>query len=161
MNLKYIAFDNKNIPFCSDLASSPFFKKVVKKAICQNGVQDCRISPNSLLLTIQGSCVTIDKDTSFKTIYELLSKSQASNLSLQRINSTSTKYNINPNKISDLCKKLWNNAAFRPFEKNVLYCFIMGSYLDKQDKWLRNLVPHPMCFACENSWHGKTHGSKK
>ena len=28
----------------------------------------------------------------------------------------------------------------------------MGSIIDKQEKWLRNLVPHPICFQCEEEF---------
>ena len=28
----------------------------------------------------------------------------------------------------------------------------MGTIIDQQEKWLRNLVPHPICFQCDEEF---------
>ena len=33
----------------------------------------------------------------------------------------------------------------------------MHSYLDKEEKWLKNLVPHPLCFYCETEFETWNH----
>ena len=33
----------------------------------------------------------------------------------------------------------------------------MNAYLEKQEKWLKNLVPHPLCFACEETFETWNH----
>ena len=33
----------------------------------------------------------------------------------------------------------------------------MNSYLDKQEKWLKDLVPHPLCFECGESFETFNH----
>ena len=33
----------------------------------------------------------------------------------------------------------------------------MNAYPDKQEKWLQNPVPHPLCFACENEFESWQH----
>ena len=37
----------------------------------------------------------------------------------------------------------------------------MNVYPDKQEKWLKNLVLHPLCFACENEFESWQCGCKK
>ena len=45
---------------------------------------------------------------------------------------------------------------FASFPKKIIfivfYVFFMGSIIDKQEKWLRNLVPHPICFQCDEEF---------
>ena len=33
----------------------------------------------------------------------------------------------------------------------------MGSIQDKQEKWLKNLVPHPICFQCDEHFETFEH----
>ena len=33
----------------------------------------------------------------------------------------------------------------------------MDAYLTKQDKWLKNLVPHPLCFGCATEFETWDH----
>ena len=47
---------------------------------------------------------------------------------------------------------LWNMKSLLAFQKNIIYCFLMGSIIDKEEKWLRNLVPHPICFQCDEEF---------
>ena len=60
-------------------------------------------------------------------------------------------------------------GIFASFPKNITYRFLMESIIDKQEKWLRNLVPHPICFlamknlnrfimTANRSWTAKTRG---
>ena len=58
--------------------------------------------------------------------------------------------------IFDFITRIWKNRTLKSFDKNILYNFLMNAYLDKQGKWLKNLTPHPLCFASEKSfetWH--------
>ena len=50
--------------------------------------------------------------------------------------------------------------------KKQYYCFLMGSIIEIQEKWLRNLAPHLICFQCDEefqslitcSWTAKNAG---
>ena len=33
----------------------------------------------------------------------------------------------------------------------------MGCYLDKEQKWLKDLVPHPSCFQCGDAFETFNH----
>ena len=46
-------------------------------------------------------------------------------------------------------QKLWKLESLLAFQKNIIYYLLMGSIIDKPEKWLRNLVPHPICFQCD------------
>ena len=43
-------------------------------------------------------------------------------------------------------------GIFASLPKKHYFCFLMGSIIDKQEKWLRNLVPHPICFQCDEEF---------
>ena len=64
---------------------------------------------------------------------------------------------VSPNTITSFLKTLWKNQKLMSFDKNHLYLFLMNSYLNKQDKWLKNLVPHPICFGCETEFETWEH----
>ena len=67
------------------------------------------------------------------------------------------KLHMSPNIIFEYLAKLWKNRRLNSFDKNILYNFLMNAYLDKQEKWLKNLVPHPLCFACEEKFETWNH----
>ena len=67
------------------------------------------------------------------------------------------KISVDPNLKASRCKTLWRIKSLRSFDKNIIYCFLMNSYLDKQDKWLKNLVLHPLCFQCTNEFESFDH----
>ena len=46
---------------------------------------------------------------------------------------------------------LWNLESLLAFQKDI-NCFLMGSIIDKHGKRLKNLVPHPICFRCDEEF---------
>ena len=59
------------------------------------------------------------------------------------------KLDIKRRKLYTLRSKVMKPGTFASFPKNVIYCFLMGSIIDKLEKWLRNLVPRPIRFQCD------------
>ena len=86
--------------------------------------------------------------TTFKVIYKFLIESIIAIPCFKIINMSAMKLKISPNIIMDFLKKLWKNRRLKSFDKNILYNFLMNSYLEKQEKRLKNLVPRPLCFSC-------------
>ena len=101
--------------------------------------------------------LSINVDTKSKEVYDFLNSSLINLSCIPRIAKTVYWQNIDTN-IPDLyVRKLWNNRQLQSFDKNYIYLFIMKAYPDKQEKWLQNMVPHPLCFACENEFESWQH----
>ena len=99
----------------------------------------------------------ITSETKSKDLYEFLTNNLINISSLPNLAKSSFYQNTESRVLETFLKKLWNNKNLQSFDKNFLYLFIMHSYLDKQDKWLKNLVPHPLCFFCETAFETWNH----
>ena len=83
-----------------------------------------------------------------REIYNFWNNSPTNVTQSQKIEATSMKQNFAPIMLYSVTKNIWRNKKLTSFDKNYICCFLMNSYLDKQDKWLKNRVLHPLCFAC-------------
>ena len=129
MNLKYLAFQQKENEFSDQLKSSKFFRQIIRKEIVIGScVQELSFEHNSLKIKINGIEINICKDTKSKAVHGLLLKAQKSNEALIRLNKTAVKLQTNPNNLVNVCKNLWANTRLCAFDKNIIYCFLMNSY---------------------------------
>ena len=112
---------------------------------------------NTIILHYFFQNLTINVDTKSKEVYDFLNSSLINISCLPRIAKTAFLQNIDTNILDLFVKKLWNNTQLQSFDKNYIYLFIMNAYPDKQEKWLQNLVPHPLCFACETEFESWQH----
>ena len=112
---------------------------------------------NTIILHYFFQNLTINVDTKSKEVYDFLNSSLINISCLPRIAKTAFSQNIDTNILDLFVKKLWNNTQLQSFDKNYIYLFIMNAYPDKQEKWLQNLVPHPLCFACETEFESWQH----
>ena len=101
-------------------------------------------------MTIQNylNTLKITEETTSRDIYNFLNNSPANITQSQKIESTSMEQNVAPIILYSVSKNNWKKTKLTFFDKNYIYCFLMNSYLDKQNNWLKNLVLHTLCFAC-------------
>ena len=147
MDLKNLVFNSLERSFLPLYKSSKIFKKL-EVDMRRNGIEILEIRENKLCLQYYFQSFELTKESTSKELYKFLVKSIITIPCFRNINMSAMKLNISPNIVSDFLAKLWKNQRLRSFDKNILYNFLMNSYLDKQDKWLKDLVPHPLCFSC-------------
>ena len=73
-----------------------------------------------------------------------------------RLQKRSEKLKINTDILIKFVKRIWKLDNLLAFQKNIVYNFLMGCYLDKEQKWLKDLVPHPLCFQCGDASETET-----
>jgi hypothetical protein len=152
MNIKVSLENNEG----NNLQKSKWFKILTNDLKKEN--LEVTINPdNSMTLYHFFQNIVITENTKTKEVYEYLNSSLINVSCFPRITKTAFWQKLDP-KILDLyLKNLWNNKALQSFDKNYIYFFIMNAYPDKQEKWLQNLVPHPLCFACETEFESWQH----
>ena len=155
MNLKLLAFNPRETRFLSSFKESKAFS-LLEKYLKDSGIEILELSQQKLTIQYFFQNIEITSSTTSKELYEFLVKSIITIPCFKHINMSAMKMQISPNIIFDFITRIWKNRRLKSFDKNILYNFLMNAYLDKQEKWLKNLVPHPLCFACEEyfeTWH--------
>ena len=163
MNIHALAFNNLENEYIPKFKKSKAFE-ILQKVLQKDGIEILELAAEKLSIQYYFQNVEMIKSTTSKELYEFLVKSIITIPCLRNINMSAMKLNISPNIIYDFITNLWKNKKLRSFDKNILYNFLMHAYLDKQDKWLKNLVLHPLCFACETffeTWHHLVFGCPK
>ena len=99
----------------------------------------------------------LTKQTTSKDVYFFLTNATIQVPPFNRVGISAIKQKIMPDILFNTLKNLWKNEILQTFDKNYLYCFIMNSYLEKQEKWLKNLSPHQLSFGCETKFETWDH----
>ena len=71
---------------------------------------------------------------------------------LPRITKSAFYQNVPTSILENFLRKIWKNQKLQTFEKKFLFLFNMNCYMDKQEKWLKQLTPHPLCFLCDSEF---------
>ena len=129
----------------------------MQKDLQKDGIEVIELAAEKLSMQYYSTNIDLTKSTTSKELYEFLVKTIITIPCLKNINMSAMKLSISPNIVFDFISRIWKNKKLKSFDKNILYNFLMNAYLDKQDKWLKNLVPHPLCFACESSFESWNH----
>ena len=148
MNLKFLAVNPKERKYIQELKKSKFFSEL-KKHFEKEHIEILELKPEEFTIQHHFTTLNITKETTSKEIYTFLNNSSINVPPSLKTEVTATKQNIASEILNSVTKNIWKNKKLTSFDKNYLYCFLMNSYLDKQDKWLKNLVLQPLCFACE------------
>ena len=156
MNIHALAFNSLENQFIPTFKKSKAFKNL-QKDLQKDGIEILELAAEKITIQYYFQTVDIIKSTTSKELYEFLVKSIITIPCFRNVNRSAMKLNISPNIVHDFLSKLWKNKKLKSFDKNILYNFLMNAYLDKQDKWLKNLVPHPLCFACESTFESWDH----
>ena len=156
MNLKFLAFSQPKQSFLEFFKQSKYFK-YLEQELKKENVEIITLEPEFLKIQYFFQSFDITKETKSKQIYEILMKSIITIPCFAKVNMTAMKQNISPNIVMNFLETLWKNKKLMSFDKNHVYLFLMDSYMDKQDKWLKNLVPHPICFGCEAEFESWDH----
>ena len=147
MDLKNLAFCEPEKSFVPTYKNSKAFSKPLND-LKHNGIELLDFDIRNLPFNFFFQSFEVTEKTTFKEIYKFLIESVIAIPCFRNINMSAMKLNISPNIILDFIKKLWKNRRLKSFDKNILYNFLMNAYLEKQEKWLKQLVPHPLCFSC-------------
>ena len=155
MNLKLLAFNPMEKHFLTNFKQSKAFS-LLEKDLKDSGIEILELSEQKLNIQYFFQNIEITTLTTSREHYEFLVKSLITVPCFKHINMSAMEFQIYPNIIFDFITRKWKNRRLKSFDKNILYNFLMNAYLDKQENWLKNLVPHPLCFACEEyfeTWH--------
>ena len=104
-----------------------------------------------------GQFLELTKDTKTKDVYDFLRYSSNQMKAIERLQERSEKLQINTDNLIKFVKCIWKLDNLLAFQKNIVYNFLMGCYLDKEQKWLKDLVPHPLCFQCGDAFETFNH----
>ena len=156
MNLRTIAFGSKEKHFISSYKQSKAFNNL-KNDMHKDEIEILELAPDKLTIQYFFKSLEIKNDTSSKQLYEFLVKSIITIPCFKNINISAMKLHMSPNIIFEFLAKLRKSRRLKSFDKNILYNFLMNAYLEKQEKWLKNIVPHPLCFACEETFETWNH----
>ena len=146
--------DSKNLAFCElEKSFVPTYKNSkafsnLLNDLKHDGIEILEFDIRNFSFNFFFQSFEVTEKTTFKEIYKFLIESIIAIPCFKNINMSAMKLNISPNIIMDFIKKLWKNRRLKLFDENILYNFLMNSYLEKQEKWLKQLVPHPLCFSC-------------
>ena len=146
LNLRTLAFGSKEKHFIPTYKQSKAFNNL-KNDMHKDGIETLELAPDKLTIQYFFKSLEITNNNSSKELYEYLVKSMITIPCFKNINISAMKLQMSPNIIFEFLAKLWKNRRLKSFDKNILYNFLMNAYLEKQEKWLKNLVPHPLCFA--------------
>ena len=155
MNLKFIAYSKPTLKYLDSYNNSQAFKYLeeeLKKKCVEIITFDLDVS--NIQYFFQSFDVT--KNPS-KQIYEFLMKSIITIPCFAHVNKTAMKQKVSPKIVMRFLETIWKKKNFMSFDKNHLYLFLMNSYLDKQKKWLRSLVPRSLCFGCGHAFETWDH----
>ena len=148
MDIKRIVFNEKEHSFLKILCKTKFFDSFYIKAWKKESIELLCISANALIIKNNDKTLSIGPLTTSKMIYEFLLEAKSTNAPYEKMSKMALKLNVDVHQIALVCKNIWRNQSLKPFDKNIIYCFLMNAYLDREQKWLKNLVPHPLCFEC-------------
>ena len=147
MDLKNLAFCELEKSFLPTYKNSKAFSNLLND-LKHDGIEILEFDIRNFSFNFFFQSFEVTEKTTFTEIYKFLIESIIAIPCFKNINMSAMKLNISPNIIMDFIKKLWKNRRLKSFDKNILYNFLMNSYLEKQEKWLKQLVPHPLCFSC-------------
>jgi len=156
MNLKFLAFNPKEEHFIQKLKSSKTFRKIALHLTKHNMFLN-NFAPSQLNIQNMMQSLELTKQTTSKDVYFFLTNATIQVPPFNRVGISAIKQNVTPDILFNTLMNLWKNKILQTFDKNYLYCFIMNSYLEKQEKWLKNLSPHPLCFGCETKFETWDH----
>ena len=147
MDLKNLAFCELEKSFIPTYKNSKAFSYLLKD-LKHDGIEIVDFDIRNLSFNYSFQSFEVTEKATFKEIYKFLIESIIAIPCSRNNNMSAMKLNISPSIIMDFIKKLWKNRRLNSFDKNILYNFLMNSYLEKQEKWLKQVVPHPLCFSC-------------
>ena len=150
MNIHSLVFNPIEKKYIPKFKSKAF--GILRRDLQKDGIEIIELAAEKLSIQYYFQNIDLIKSTTSRELYEFLVKSIITIPCLRSINMSAMKLNIFPNIVYDFINRIWKNKKLKSFDKNILYNFLMNAYLDKQDKWLKNLMPHPLCFACETSF---------
>ncbi len=115
-------------------------------------------SPEEIRLSTHTTLISLSFRTPYREIYSYLLKSKYSTDGvLSRLTKPATALNCPVSSIQTFLRSLWSNHHLKPFERNLLYRLSFHTLQDKQTRWLRNLVDHPLCEFCMNEFETSNH----
>ena len=156
MNIHSLVFNPLEKEYLPVFKRSKAFE-ILQKDLQKDGIEVIELAAEKLSMQYYSTNIDLTKSTTSKELYEFLVKTIITIPCLKNINMSAMKLSISPNIVFDFISRIWKNKKLKSFDKNILYNFLMNAYLDKQEKWLKNLVPHPLCFACESSFESWNH----
>ena len=156
MNLNLLTFNAMEKHFLTSFKESKAFS-LLEKDLNDSGIEILKLSQQKLNIQYFFQNIEITSSTTSKELYEFLVISIITIPCFKHINMSAMRLQMSPNIIFDFITRIWKNRRLKSFDKNILYNFLMNAYLDKQEKWLKNLVPHPLCFACEGYFENSHH----
>ena len=151
MNLKEFYFQEKNRNIVEKFLQSSFFLRERFEIECRKK-RTLEIRDHKLLIKQGGLEKEIMADTKTREIYSFLMEFCNRTKAIDRLSEGAQKLGMRKENLILFVQKLWNLESLLAFQKNIIYCFLMGSIIDKQEKWLRNLVPRPICFQCDEEF---------
>ena len=96
-------------------------------------------------------------DTKTRELYSFLMEFCNRTKAVDRLSERGSILRHEKRKLDTLRSKGMEPGIFASLLGNIVYCFLMGSIIDKPEKWLRNLVPHPICFQCDEEFETLHH----
>ena len=156
MSLKFLAFSQPKQVFLDFFKKSKAYR-FIEGELKKENVEIIQLERNNLKLQYFFQSFDVDKNTQSKQIYNFLMKSIITIPCFAKVNMAAMNQKVSPNTITSFLETLWKNKRLMSFDRNHLYLFLMNSYLNKQEKWLKNLVPHPICFGCEAEFETWNH----
>ena len=156
MDLKNLAFCEIEKSFVPMYKNSKAFNNLLND-LRHDGIEILEFDIKNLSFNFFFQSFEVTEKTTFKEIYKFFIESIIAIPCFKNINMSAMKLNVSPNIITDFIKKLWKNRRLKSFDKNILYNFLMNSYLEKQEKWLKQLVPvHYASHVVKNLKRGIT-----
>ena len=133
------------------------FYELEKKDIESRGTRLLNLNEQNLSINQGGKCLELTKETKTREIYDFLQNSVNQIKAIERLQERSKNLQINSDNLLTFVKGIWSLNNIHASQKNIIYNFLMGSYLDKEQKWLKDLVPHPLCFQCCDAFESFNH----
>ena len=155
MNLNNFFFQERS-EISNNFFNSRFFQ-MEKKDIESGKKRRLIKSERNLSIEEGGQFLELTKDTKTKDVYDFLRYSSNQMKAIERLQERSEKLQINTDNLIKFVKCIWKLDNLLAFQKNIVYNFLMGCYLDKEQKWLKDLVPHPLCFQCGDAFETFDH----
>ena len=137
LNLKVSPREKNN----ENVLKSRWFRKLGKD-LKQEDIDININSDNQVTIFHFFNSYVVSEETKARDLYEFQTTSLINISCLPNVGKSAFYQNTDSKNLEAFIKKLWNYKKLQSFVKKFLYLFVMHSYLDKQQKWLKNIVPH-------------------
>ena len=90
-------------------------------------------SEQNLSIEQGGQLLELTKDTKTKDVYDFLRNSSNQMKAMKRLKERSEKLQMNTDNLIRFVKCIWKLNNLLAYQKNIVYYFLMGCYLDKEE----------------------------